>query len=257
MSNPRAGNFARIRSPDQEIRNTKACDAILAGGGTQYAVEHTSLDSYLHQRLDTARFREVLASLEQRLKGKLPDHIDVDIPVHAVPAGLEWQELSQLIESWFLANLDSLPYDRRIEVRVPDVPFVLGARRERAAGPGSLFGMRVAPIDLREQRVQVLVERIRAKSAVLSRYRAQGFRTVLIIESDDIALTNREEIFEDFQEAAKAQHPTDIDDAFLVETDTLPWCLTPLKTVDEIMLAAQPSWPTAPGYPLLPEWCGG
>jgi len=245
--------ITRTRSPDQEIRNTKACDAILEGQGVRYAVEHTSPDSYIRQRLDTARFREVLANLERRLKGKLPDHVDVDIPVHAVPAGVDWQGLSRLIESWILASLNTLPYDRRIEVQIPDVPFALGVRRERAAGSGSLFGMRVAPADLREQRVQVLIERIQAKSAVLSGYERQGFRTVLIIESDDIALTNREEICEDFQEAVKAQHPTDIDDAFLVETDTQPWCLTPLKIGEEIMLAAQPSWPTAPGYPLLPE----
>jgi hypothetical protein len=244
--------ISRTRSPDREIRTTKACDAIFEDGGIRYAVEHTSLDSYLHQRLDTAQSRHVLVSLEQHLKGKLPDHVDVDIPVHAVPAGLDWGLLSQLIESWILANLGSFPYDRRIEASVPGVPFALGVRRERAAGPGSLFGMRVAPVDLREQRVQVLAERIQAKSEVLSRYRTQGCRTVLIIESDDVALTNRAEICEDFREAVKAQHPTGIDDAFLVETDTQPWCLTPLKRGEKVMSHAQPSWPTAPGYPLLP-----
>lgn len=242
----------RTSSPDREIRSGKACDAILKGGGISYAVEHTSLDSYLHQRMDTARFREVLASVEQRLKGTLSDHIDLDVPVHAVPAGVDWQELSGLIESWIVTNLNRLPYDQRVEVQISDVPFPVGVRRERAAGPGGMFGMRVAPADLREQRVQVLVERIQAKSAVLSGYKRQGLRTGLIIESDDVALTNREEIFEDFQEAVKAQHPTDIDDAFLVETDTQPWCLTPLKIGEKIMMAAQPSWPTAPGYPLLP-----
>lgn len=245
--------IARTKSPDRVIRTTKACDAILEGGGIRYAVEHTSLDSYLRQRLDTARFREVLVSLEQRLKGKLPDHVDVDIPVHAVPAGIDWQELSRLLESWIVTNLNGLPHDQRVEVQIPGVPFALGVRRERAAGPGSLFGMRVVPGDLREQRVQVLIERIEAKSAVLSKYSQHGFRTVLIIESDDAALTNREEICEDFQVAVKVQQSTDIDEVFLVETDTQPWCLTPLKIGEEIMLAAQPSWPTAPGYPLLPE----
>ena len=245
--------ITRTKSPDREVRTAKACDAILEGGRVRYAVEHTSLDSYLRQRLDTARFREVLASLERRLKGRLPDHVDVDIPVHAVPAGVDWQELSRQIEGWILANLTALPYDRRVEVQVSKIPFALGVRRERAAGPGSLFGIRVAPADLREQRVQVLIERIEAKSSVLSQYKQQGFRTVLIIESDDVALTDRGDICEDFQEAVKTQHPTDIDDAFLVETDTQPWCLTPLKIGEEIMLAAEPSWPTAPGYPLLPE----
>lgn len=245
--------ITRTKSPDREMRTAKACDAILEGGGIRYAVEHTSLDSYLRQRLDSARFREVLGTLERRLKERLSDHIDVDVPVHAVPARIDWQELSRLIESWIVTNLNRLPYDQRVEVQISGVPFALGVRRERAAGPGSLFGMRVAPADLREQRVQVLIERIQAKSAVLSGYKRQAFRTVLIIESDDVALTNREEICEDFQEAVKAQQPADIDDAFLVETDTQPWCLTPLKIGEEIMLAAQPSWPTAPGYPLLPE----
>jgi len=160
--------------------------------------------------------------------------------------------LSQLIESWILANLGSLPYDRRVEAQVPGVPFALGVRRERAAGSGSLFGMRVAPADLREQRVQVLAERIQAKSEVLSRYRAQGCRTVLIIESDDVALTDRQEICEDFQNAVKIQGPSAIDDVFLIETDTQPWCVTSLKIGNELMVTANPSWPDAPGYPYVP-----
>lgn len=245
--------ITRTRSPDQEVRTTKACDAILEGEGVGYAVEHTSLDSYRDQRLDTARFRTVLGDLEERLKGKLPDHVDVDIHVHAVPLGLDWMELSRTIESWILANVNTLPYDTRTEVRIPDVPFALGIRRERAGGPGSLFGMRVAPADLREQRVQVLMDRIRAKSDVLSRDKAQGFRTLLIIESDDIALTSRGAVCEDFQEAVKIRYPADVDDVLLVETDTQPWCVTPLKVGGKIMPSAQPSWPTAPGYPNLPD----
>jgi hypothetical protein len=113
--------------------------------------------------------------------------------------------------------------------------------------------MRVAPADLREQRVQVLMDRIRAKSDVLSRYKAQGFRTLLIIESDDIALTSRGAVCEDFQDAVKIRYPADVDDVLLVETDTQPWCVTPLKVGGKIMPSAQPSWPTAPGYPNLPD----
>ena len=242
----------RTSSPDREIRAGKACDAILKGGGVSYAVEHTSLDSYLRQRLDTARFREVLASLEQRLEGKFPDHVDVDVPVHAIPTGIDWQELSRLIESWIVTNLNRLPYDQRVEVQIPDVPFALGVRRERAAGPGSLFGMRVAPADLREQRVYVLAEGIRAKTEVLSQYKAQAFRTVLIIETDDITLSDRSTICEDFQKAVKIQEPAAIDDILLIETDTQPWCVTPLKVGNEVMITTNPSWPSAPGYPCLP-----
>lgn len=249
----RAGQkVLRTSSPDREMRTSKACDAILEGGGVRYAVEHTSLDSYLRQRLDTARFREVLASLEQRLKGTLPDHVDVDVPVHAVPTGIDWRELSRLIESWIVTNLNRLPYDQRVEVQIPDVPFTLGVRRERAAGPGSLFGMRVAPTDLREQRVQVLAERIRAKTEVLSQYKTQAFRAVLIIETDDIALSDRCTICEDFQKAVKIQDPAAIDDIFLIVTDAQPWCVTPLKVGNELMTTPNPSWPSAPSYPCLP-----
>ena len=245
-------NIIRTSSPDREVRTTKACDAILEGGGISYAVEHTSLDSYLRQRLDTARFRRVLASLEQRLREKLPDHVEVDVPVHAIPAGIDWQVLSRLIESWIVTNLDRLPYDQRVEVQIPGVPFALGVRRERAAGPGSLFGMRVAPADLRDQRSQVLAERIHAKSEVLSHYKVQDYRAVLIIETDDIALSDRSTICEDFQKAVKIQEPSAIDDVFLIETDTKPWCVTPLKVGKVLMVTANPSWPSAPGYPDLP-----
>jgi hypothetical protein len=115
-----------------------------------------------------------------------------------------------------------------------------------------MFGMRVAPADLRDQRTMVLAERIRAKSEVFSQYKAQDFRTVLIIETDDIALSDRFTICEDFQKAVKIQKPAAIDDVFLIETDTRPWCVTPLKVGNELMVTPNPSWPTAPGYPFLP-----
>jgi hypothetical protein len=43
----------------------------------------------------------------------------------------------------------------------------------------------------------------------------------------------------------------DIDDVILVEADPQPWCVTPLKIGEKIMLAVQSAWPTAPGYPCL------
>ncbi len=241
----------RTGSPDKEVRTTKACDAIFESDTLRVAVEHTTLDSYRNQRFDTAQFQVVLGSLEERLEGKLPDDVDVDIRVHAVPLGYSWEEGSRTIESWILSNITLLPYERRIEVQIPGVPFPIGMRRERTVSPGRMFAMRMAPADLRQQRVEVLVERMKAKSDVLSRYKGQGFRTLLIVESDDIALTSRGGICEDFQEAVKAFYPDDIDDILLVETDTQPWCVTPLKAGAEIMTTAQPSWPTAPGYPHL------
>lgn len=250
-------HIGRTGSPDQEERSRRACDAVLEGGGIQFAVEHTSLDSFRNQREDDARFRAVLGQLETDLRDQLPDHLDLCIHTHAIPSGQDWKGFTATIRAWLPAHLAALPYDRWVPAEIPAIPFSVHVRREQSPGPGSLFTMRWSVPDHQTQRIEVIVERLMDKAEVLLRYKDQGCRTVLVLESNDYVLVSREIVYEDFQTVSRSYRPTAIDNVLLVQTGTRPWCVTPLwydgATVDDV----QPCWPTAPGHPLAgTQWEG-
>jgi hypothetical protein len=243
--------LTHLASPDRNERNATATDAILQGTtGCLIAVEHTSLDSYRGHRRDNARFREVLGQLEEDLRDRLPDHVDVCIPPHAIQPGQDWSLLTRAIRQWLLAQMHSLPYDAWQQVAIPSVSFPVGIRRERCAGPGSLFAMRWAPPNDVLERIQLFIDRIEDKVAVLARYPDDGHRCVLAIESNDFVLVNRTVLWEEFRVAAKNCDLRTVDDVLLVQTSTVPWCVTPLQLDGAITESPRPFWPTAPGYPL-------
>ena len=250
-------HIGKTGSPDQDERNRRACDALLAGGGIQFAVEHTSLDSFREQRGDDTRFRAVLGELENELKGQLPDHVDLCIPTHAIPSGQDWKGFRETIRAWLTAHVKEGPYDRFVPAKVPGVPFSLHVRRERCDGPGSLFAMRWSVPEHDTQRIEIMVERLIDKAEVLERYRDQGCRTVLVLESSDNVLVSRYSLHEDFQMASRSYSPTAIDHILLVQTGTCPWCVTPLWYDGATVDGVHPCWPMAPGYPLVgTQWEG-
>jgi hypothetical protein len=247
----------RTGSPDREERDTRACDAILQSAAMTFAVEHTTLDSFRGQREDDARFREVLGQLENQLKDRLPDHVDLCIPTRAIVPGQDWRSITSIIRSWLLVHLPKFPFDRWEGASMPGVPFTVHVRRAQSAGPGSLFVMRWSIPDHQTQRVKVIVERLMDKAEVLQRYTAQGHRAVLVIESNDCVLTNRYMLQRDFQSATQVYRPQGIDEVLLIQTGTRPWCITPLWCDGATVKTVQPCWPTAPGYPLVgTQWEG-
>lgn len=243
------GGVSLIAIPDEaEVDwQYRPCDAILEGNRTRFAVELTTIDSFVNQRLDDDRFRRVMGAMEERI-GAMLDWIEVTIDVGAIPTGYDWCELSFGIERWLLSHLQELPYGRREPVQIPGVPFMVWVQREHGRGNGRIVVMRRAPVDLEEQRCTVLRRALESKQDMLSYYKSEGYTTVLLLETYDVALANRDSICNTFKKVSPLELCADaIDEVYLIETGTHPWAISPLKIGSQIFDEASPQWPDTPG----------
>jgi hypothetical protein len=244
----------RHESYPEEIRISKGerpCDATWQGPREAYAIEHTTIDSFVGQRHDDDRFRKLMGSLEKEWSDHPDDWLEIAIDVTAIPNGVNWGDLSNQVEAWLIQKVPSLPCDCRSTVKIPGVPFDLYIYRERLPGQGRVVVARLKPIDLSEQRVSVIREALDKKIGVLQQYKNRGYAAVLLIESSDFALSSRDTIFKDLRDAYQPETDSPVfDQIYIATTGTNPWCIVPFKVGLEIMKKPKPYWPIAPGYPL-------
>lgn len=249
-----SANDVQHESYPEEMRSSiseRLCDATWKGPDISYAVEHTTIDSFNRQRYDDDRFRKVMGKLETEWSNHPDDWIEIAIEVAAIPTGVNWSDLSNQIKAWLIQNVPALPCDCQSTVRIPGVPFQLHISREKMPGQGRMVVARLKPRDLSEQRVAVIRETLDKKVGVLQQYKNRGYSSILLIESSDFVLSSRDTIFKDLREAYQPE--TDdltFDHIYIATTGTYPWCIMPFKMGTDIMEEPNPSWPTAPHYPL-------
>lgn len=238
LSNTIKVNYEIIQQPDIVERNKPACDALAKLGGTKVAIEHTSIDSVRFQRRDDSRFLKLLGPLKNELKGRLPlpGHYCLVIDMNVIPTGVKWKDIRQLICEWCLKVADKLEIGRPsvaprhfIRERPKGVPFDLTLYRW-SARDGQFRVARFSPNDIEGQRVKVLRKAIGSRGLKVAEYRNDGFRTVLILESNDIALGNFYDIGKAFIDAIKVfELMTLPDEVYLVETEVAPYDIYCLK----------------------------
>ena len=253
LSTRTGGEVLLVAIPDEDETDQqyRPCDAILEGEETRFAVELTTIDSYVGQRSDDVRFRRVMGAMEERI-GTIPDWTEVMIDVGAIPTGYDWGELSLRIQECLLPRLQELPYETLVHLDIPGIPFSVCVRRERLGGQGGIVVMRRAPFNLEQQRAAVIKNALEDKQSVLGHYKREGFTTVLLLERYDIALANRHVICDTFKKVSPLELCAGaIDDVYLIETPTRPWAISPMKIGPQICDAPSPEWPDAPGYPFL------
>ena len=231
-------------------RDERPCDATWQGPRDAYAIEHTTVDSFMGQRHDDDRFQRLMGSLEKEWSGFPDDWLQISMDVAAIPNGVSWSDLSSQIKAWLIDNISSLPFDCESPIRIPDVPFELRIFREKVPGGGRVLVARHSPADLSDQRVGVIRRALDKKLGVLQQYKSKGYSTILLIESSDFALSSRNTIFMALRDAYQSETDRPVfDQIYIATTGTAPWCIVPFKLGPEIMKEPKPYWPTAPGYP--------
>lgn len=229
----------------------RPCDATWRGPRLTYAIEHTTIDSFSGQRHDDDRFRRLMGRLEKEWSDHPDDWLEIVIDVAAIPSGVNWTTLSSRIRSWLKANVPTLPCNSENLVEIPGIPFKLSILRERLPGHGRVLVARHRPTDISTQRIAVIRESLDKKVGVLQQYKNRGYSTVLLLESSDYVLSSRDIMFEALGTAYRPEPDASIfDDIYIATTGTSPWCIVPFKVGPRILSEPEPSWPTAPGYPL-------
>ncbi len=228
------------RSPDElnDPDEQRRVDYVCTIGQTLYAFEHTSIQPFPNQIELEVRSRSLFAPIIERFDHRSDrEWWELIVPVGA-PAGLTGRKVGKVQDAlikWIEANAACVPVaplDWRyrnlpLGESADGVPFRFSLHRASLEGPyfpsGSplcgRFTMKgVAPANLEQQRAARLKTASECKSPKLAKWkRDSGARTVLVLEEDDLQLTNHF-LVADALVPAEATTPDAPDEVFMVST---------------------------------------
>lgn len=204
---------------------SRPCDALYRVGDASWAVEHTTVDIYRSERFARVRFVPMAEALERALSVAVDYLLMVSLPSEPLPSGISWDRLAAAMEPAILATLSSLRCDETVELRCLGVPVLLS--KDENDGVGQVYVARQYPSDITEQRAAIWQERIADKRDCLAVYHRAGYRTVLVLELDDLG--NRVRAARQAFATVSATTGDVIEHVWAVMTATRPWLLLPLK----------------------------
>jgi hypothetical protein len=201
------------RRPDDENQDSPDIDAI-AG---PFAIEHTSIDTLANQRRNSDWFMQVTGGLEDDCSRKLSFRLNVTLQYHAITKGQDWAAVRQALKSWINERAPGLADGLHVLDNVPGIPFRLHVWKASSRPPRVVFS-RIEPDD------NSLSHRIREqfdrKAKKLEKYHA-SYTTVLLVESDDIALMNAPKMLEAIQTAYPFGLAPGVDEIWYADTSII------------------------------------
>jgi predicted nucleotidyltransferase len=200
------------RRPDEENRESADIDAI-AG---RFAIEHTSIDTLPNQRRDSDWFMRAVGSLEQEIEVPLPFHLHITLNYDAVQTGLDWAKVREALKAWICETAPSLSEGQSEIENAPGIPFKLRVIKSKER-PSGIFFARKDPggDDTLSERVKSTLSR---KAKKLANYQSPSITTILLVETDDIALMNEWKILDAIQTAFPSGKPSGVDKVWYVDT---------------------------------------
>jgi hypothetical protein len=221
-----------LNDPDEQRR----VDYICAVGQTLYAFEHTGIEPFPNQIKFADHNQKLFDPIIKRFDHRADQEIwDLYVPVEA-SAGLTGDEIGEVqnaLIKWIEANARHIPVARRygrhanapLGESASGVPFRFSLHRTISPATssslcGRFFLGPIAPGNLEEQRVLRLQIACVRKYPKLAKWkRDSGARTVLVLEEDDLWLTNHFRVA-DALDRAEETMPDAPDEVFMVSTGT-------------------------------------
>jgi hypothetical protein len=181
-----------------------------------YALQHTSVDSLPEGRAHDARFSEVIKGIEAAFRGKLGFFLAITFSWGSIEKGHNYKSINRALRDWISNQAAKLSLGHH-RVENPEIPFPLGVIKGVAINyDGPLFG-RYDPHDKTlsaRLRAQIFGER-HDKLTPLLPYRERGKKTLLLLESGDIALMSVGHMVEAF-EIAFPSWPDSLDELWFL-----------------------------------------
>jgi hypothetical protein len=198
-----------VRSPEED-GNPAPIELTCLIDGRLFAFEHTGIEPFAGHVKFEAEAKRHLDPIRTGLAGRLPprDVFELHMPAMAMQ-GKRKRELEQIqtaLAEWIVATaptVTAMPYasyDRSIQkVRPAGVPFKVSLHRFLPAAPlpGHFQIKHEISGNLEEAREDRLREACARKFPKLEAWRQNsGARTVLILENNDLQLTNPQRVFD-------------------------------------------------------------
>ena len=201
--------------PDEVNRETKEIDA-LAGGG-RFAIEHTSLDSIPNQRGRDAQLKRVIEGLEAELSPGMQFRLVISIHVSGIQTGQDWPKARESIKTWVLTESARLSYEAQPGLQIPGLPFLVSVdKRGSPWKPKLVFRRHGSEAELQpdDDHVRSLLNR---KALKLRRYSDSGATTILLVESQDIALMSPQFFHELISRLFVGGRPSGVDQVWFAD----------------------------------------
>lgn len=217
------GDYRITRWPDRDNRRSREVDAYAEeDGGCPLAIEHTNVESFKNQKLDSARFLKVIGALEAELADVFPFGISLAVRVGAIQPGTDWERVRAGIRIWLVRNANALPYGTS-RPEIPTAPFPLTVSKERD-NAGKIWVSRFAPPkdEIQVESALAVAAALHHKYERLNSYRDAGAKAVLILESNDIALVNHALLYAAFVVADQCVPTPAIDQVWVACTYVCP-----------------------------------
>ena len=200
--------------PDKVNRSKRDIDALVEGGSVRIAIEHTTIDTVPDQRRDSARFMKVFGKIDTELSGEFDARIRLTVPFGAIPTGFDRSTLRRTLTQWLRKTIPSLPNGFGCH-EVPGLPFKIHINKRSSERPS----LRVGRFDPEDKTLpQRLHAAINNKVGKLAPYKKSGFETILLIESDDIALMNLTLMQKSVKTALGDCQPIGLDEIWYADT---------------------------------------
>jgi hypothetical protein len=122
--NQRCGtSFKVLRWPDVDNRQSPAVEAVASdASGETVAIEHTLVQPFDGERIDTDRFMKVFGKLEGCADLIKPGYnVDVIVRVGAIPKGIKWEIVAELVHEQIEKRILVLS-DGSTEETIPGLP---------------------------------------------------------------------------------------------------------------------------------------
>ncbi len=215
---------------DSVVRDRPAVEWVFETPTMRFALEHTRIESFPKQIAEGKRFAHLLEPLETELTGKLPGTFFLSVDVGAAKApSASHAEVRKALSEWILANSAALDpaeqtgrqdYCKITEIPL-GVPFEVTLHRD-SNYDSQLFIMQNLPSSRQSLRRDRIREALTRKCPKLLDAQREGHVSVLVLESDDIALANRVAIAEiSVAELAARDDAPDV--VIWARTGTQPW----------------------------------
>jgi hypothetical protein len=256
LAHRRGEHIISAQPVDAVVRDRPAVEWVFDTPTAKFAVEHTRIESFSNQIGEGKLFAQLLAPLESELAGKLPGAFFLIVDVGAVKApSTEHAEIRRILAEWVLAKGADLEPEEQsgpdgkcdITERPTGVPFEVTLHRD-ADYDSRLFIVQNVVGDLQSLQRDRIRTALARKCPKLLQASKDGRGSILVLESDDVALANRRAIAN--ATVAELSARDDAPDIVIwARTSTIPWKAWVLKDGAK----THPNVSTAGPYVLGPD----
>jgi hypothetical protein len=223
------GSYAIDSRPDQlrKNRNHPEIDAIAtAAGKPKLAVEHTRLQSFEGQLLDDSRVEKLCLPLVEEIALLVPNGIHCVMPILAFAKGFAWDEACISIRNYITDNIASIPNGRSLH-SISNVPFPITIHRDPDRNTKFCI-VRESPSNkkVKDDLLASMQLALNHKKAKLQDYLDIGCRSVLVIESNDIALISHIDVYAAYlvaEASVDSKHVADVLYAMTADPKEIHW----------------------------------